>query len=257
MILNRWTEEQTIIAFNLYCKIPFSKATSTNKDILKIAKIIGRSPNSVKMKIGNFGNFDPELKKRGIVGLSNTSKLDKEIWDKFYNNWEELAYESEKLIARFSNKSLEEINNINVDNLPIGKERQVLVKQRVNQSFFRSTILSSYNSSCCITGLSSPELLEACHIIQWSSEKKHRLNPQNGLCLNNLFHKAYDNNYLSITPDYKIIISDKLFENADNSQIKNFFFSYHEKIINLPERFVPDQEFLDIRHKEFLRGQNA
>ncbi len=73
---DNWTREQTIIALNFYCKIPFNRVSSTHPDILWIAKIIGRSANSVKMKIGNFGSFDPELKKRGIVGLANTSKLD-------------------------------------------------------------------------------------------------------------------------------------------------------------------------------------
>ncbi len=100
-MLSRWTKEQTILVFNLYCKIPFQKASSTNPDIVRTAKIIGRSPNSVKMKIGNFGSFDPELRKKGIVGLSNASKLDKEIWDEFNSNWEKLAYESELLIAKF------------------------------------------------------------------------------------------------------------------------------------------------------------
>ena len=48
-----------------------------------MANLIGRSPGAVAFKLGNFGSFDPELKKRGIGGLPNTSKLDKEIWDEF------------------------------------------------------------------------------------------------------------------------------------------------------------------------------
>ena len=75
--------EQTIVAFNLYCKIPFNKVISSHPEIIKISKIIGRSVNFVKMKIGNFGSFDPELKKRGIVGLANASKLDEVVWNAF------------------------------------------------------------------------------------------------------------------------------------------------------------------------------
>ena len=89
------------IAFNLYCKIPFNRVVSNHPEIIKIAKIIGRSVNSVKMKMGNFGSFDPELKKRGIVGLVNASKLDEIVWNEFNNNWDDLAFESEKIIARF------------------------------------------------------------------------------------------------------------------------------------------------------------
>jgi putative restriction endonuclease len=59
MARDNWTREQIIVALNLYCKIPFNKVSSSHPDILRISKIIGRSANSVKMKIGNFGSFDP------------------------------------------------------------------------------------------------------------------------------------------------------------------------------------------------------
>ena len=148
MTIDRWTKEQTIVAFNLYCKIPFQKASSTNPDIVHIAKIIGRSPNSVKMKIGNFGSFDPELKKKGIVGLANASALDKEVWDEFNDDWERLAFESEKLIAEFSKQEIAESSGIDLSNLPIGKNKERVVKTRINQNFFRQTILSAYDSTC-------------------------------------------------------------------------------------------------------------
>src|SRR3989339_2285509 len=101
MPIDKWTREQTIVVFNLYCKIPFNRVSSAHPDIVRIAKIIGRSVNSVKMKIGNFGSFDPELKKRGIVGLVNASKLDEVVWNEFNNNWDDLAFESEKILTSF------------------------------------------------------------------------------------------------------------------------------------------------------------
>ncbi|MBN8570700.1 MAG: HNH endonuclease, partial [Ignavibacteria bacterium] len=192
MPTDNWTREQEIVVFNLYCKIPFAKASSTNPDILKTAKIIGRSPNSVKMKIGNFGSFDPELKKRGIVGLANASKLDEEIWNEFNSNWDKLAFESELLIAKFQGKEIEEIiPKVDIDNLPMGKARIASVKIRVNQNFFRQTILSTYYNTCCITGIKLPQLLVASHITPWSVDEKNRLNPHNGLCLNALHDKAF------------------------------------------------------------------
>lgn len=75
-------------------------------------------------------------------------------------------------------------------------------------------------------------MLEACHIADWSADIKNRLNPTNGICLNSLFHKAYDKNYLGITPDYKIVISDRLFEETQNGlKIIDFFFQYNKKQI--------------------------
>ena len=58
-----------------------------------------------------------------------------------------------------------------------------MVKQRVNQWFFRRAVLAAYGARCCITGLDVPQLLVAGHIAPWSKDKQNRVNPQNGICL--------------------------------------------------------------------------
>lgn len=250
---NNWTREQTIVALSVYCKIPFNKASNSNPEIVKAAKLIGRTPVAVKMKVGNFGSFDPELKAKGIVGLSNTSKLDVEVWNEYCNDWEKLAFDSEQIIAKLSHKTIEETVGIDETIFPKGKERETIVKQRINQSFFRNAVLSSYNNKCCISRLSIPDLLEACHIVDWSDDIKNRLNPSNGICLNSLFHKAYDKHYLGITPDYEILISDKLFdENLAQGNIKDFFLKYHKTKIQMPDKFKPNKELLDTHFQHFL-----
>ena len=97
-----WTREESIIVFNLYCRIPFKASSKNHPDVIKIANLIGRSPSAVNMKIGNFGSFDENLNKKGIVGLTNVSKLDKEIFNEFSGNWDKLVYESELLIKKLS-----------------------------------------------------------------------------------------------------------------------------------------------------------
>lgn len=256
-INKNWTKEQTIVAFNLYCKIPFNRVTSNHPEIIKIAKIIGRSTNSVKMKIGNFGSFDSELKKRGIVGLANTSKLDKEVWDEFNSNWEKLAYESEVLIANFKNQKIEEhIADFDFDKYSEGKEKDSIVKTRINQSFFRQTILSAYNNSCCVTGINNQSLLIASHIIPWSENKQLRLNPHNGLCLNSLHDRAFDKYLITISPDYKVLISKKIKGGKSIKAIQDMFLKYDNKEISLPERFVPEKSFLEQHYKKFLEFDN-
>ncbi len=242
---SNWTKEETIIAFNAYCKIPFKSSGKNNSTIIKYANIIGRSPSSLNMKIGNFGRLDPELKKQGIVGLVNGSKLEEEVWNEFNGNWEKLAYESEVLIAKFQNKSIEEIVEIDAAIFPTGKERETLIKQRVNQSFFRSTILSSYNQKCCITGLSIPDFLVASHIVPWRKDEKNRLNPHNGLCLNSIHDKAFDKGFITITPDFKIKVSDYFNDFSKDSAVSDFFLKYDNKSIVLPDRFIPSKNFLD------------
>lgn len=242
---NNWTRDQLIITFNLYCKIPFSKAVKTNPEVIRIAELIGRTPSAVAFKLGNFGSLDEELKKRGIGGLPNVSHLDKEIWNEFNNNWEELAFQSELLVAKFENKNIEESLDIRFDDLPVGRERERLVKSRVNQSFFRSVILSVYKSKCCITGLNIPELLIASHIKPWKEDSENRTNPQNGLCLNSLHDKAFDRGFITITTDYKVKISKHFMNYNLQNSIEDFFLKYEGSSISLPEKFLPKKEFLE------------
>ncbi len=242
---NNWTREETIIAFNVYCKVPFKSSSKTNPTIIKYANIIGRSPSALNMKVGNFGRLDPELRKQGIVGLGNGSKLDEIIWNEFNGNWDKLAFESEKLIAEFQNKSIEQIETLNIEDFPKGEERETIIKARVNQSFFRSTILSSYNLKCCITGLSITDFLVASHIKPWSKDLENRTNPHNGLCLNSIHDKAFDRGFITVTPDFKILVSNFFDDYSNDLAVTDFFKKYQNQFINLPDRFLPSKEFLD------------
>lgn len=170
-----WTREEEIIVFNLYCKMPFNKSSKTHPEVIRIANLIGRSPSAVNMKIGNFGSFDDNLKAKGIVGLTNVSKLDAEIWAEFNGKWDLLAYESEQLIQRLTYGGISITEAVG---MPIGKEKIVEVKQRINQSFFRQAVLTSYLSTCCITGICTPQLLIASHIKPWKdSSDTEKTNP--------------------------------------------------------------------------------
>ncbi len=248
---NNWTREELIIAFNLYCKISFNKTVKNNPEIIKVATLIGRTPSSVALKLGNFGSFDPELKKRGIVGLRNAGKLDKEIWDEFNADWEKLAYESELLINETRNRQIEETEKFETSEIPIGLEKERVVRTRVNQNFFRASILSLYNQKCCITGLSIPDLLIASHIVPWSKDEKNRLNPRNGLCLNAMHDRAFDKGFITITADYTVKISSCFTDFANDKTVAEVFFKYDNQKIALPDKFSPDKEFLAY-HSEII-----
>lgn len=239
-----WTREETIVAFSVYCRIPFKASSKTNPEVIKYANIIGRSPSALNMKIGNFGRLDPTLRSQGIVGLANGSKLDEEVWHEFNSDWSRLAYESEKIIANFEGKQLSDKLRIAQDTLPVGVEKERVVKTRVNQSFFRSAILSSYNQTCCVTGIKIPELLVASHIIPWSKDEKNRTNPRNGLCLNSLHDKAFDKGLMTIDENYKIKISDRIKHAYSDEVTATMFAQFDGKNIILPDRFLPDLDFL-------------
>lgn len=241
-MMRNWTREEEIVVFDLYCKIPFNKSSKNHPDVIRVANIIGRSPSSVNMKIGNFGSFDENLKQKGIVGLTNASKLDGEVWSEFNERWDELSVESAQIVAKMSTKTVPSINNTD---MPAGKETETVIKQRVNQSFFRSAVLASYNCKCCITGLSFSDMLIASHIKPWKdSTASEKTNPRNGLCLNALHDKAFDKGYITVKPNGQILISKELKKN-NSDIIKMNFLCYEGQMIHLPEKFLPDKIFLE------------
>ena len=248
--MRNWTREEEIMAFNLYCKIPFQKVSKNHPEVIRVARIIGRTPSSVGMKIGNFGSFDPRLKEKGIVGLANASKLDQQIWEEFNGKWDELAFLSEQLINGEAIPAIQEERT-----QPTGQERLVVTRQRVNQDFFRGAILASYNNACCITGLSNPELLIASHIKPWKdSDEAEKTNPQNGLCLNALHDKAFDRGLITITQNYQIKVSKSISDIVTGEAVQLYFMKYDGENIRLPEKFVPDKRFLEYHNDCIFEG---
>ena len=252
---NNWTREELIVAFNLYCKIPFGKIHNRNPEIISLAKILGRTPSAVSWKLANFARLDPSLQDRNIAGASHGSKLDTEVWDEFNHNWEKLGFESERLLAEITGGKVETITNIETFDLPkAGKERDAVVKIRVNQSFFRKAVLAAYDFKCCITGLGIPELLNASHIIPWSKDEINRVNPRNGLCLNAIHDRAFDRGLLTITPEFKIKISKSIKRNDLDSALQDFLFRYDGSEIKMPTRFLPDATFLKYHNMSVFRA---
>jgi putative restriction endonuclease len=73
-----WTREELIVAFNLYCTIPFGRIHIRNPQIIELAKAIGRTPSAVSWKLANFARLDPVLQKRHIAG-ANTAHVQRLI----------------------------------------------------------------------------------------------------------------------------------------------------------------------------------
>ena len=248
-----WTRDELVLAINLYCKLPFGKMHKATPEIIKFAELIDRTPSSIALKLGNFASFDPTLRQRGVRGASNASKLDKQIWDEFYNNWDAALIESEKLLAQVKHTTIEILNRIEIEDLPReGKEKERLIKARVNQSIFRTMILAAYNNKCCITGINNTDLLIASHIVPWSKDEKNRLNPMNGVCLNALHDRAFDKGLITISADdYCIKVSSKLKNKNMVESIEKNFMRLEGESIMLPDKFLPAKELLKIHNNFF------
>ena len=104
--------------------------------------------------------------------------------------------------------------------------------------------------------MSVTSLLEAAHILGWAEEVDLRTNPHNGLCMSILYHKAYDAGIFSISPDFKFIVSRKFEkEKANDPEFSRLFLERNNSKIRLPNRFIPNRDYLEKRYKDFLKEQ--
>ncbi len=250
-----WTRDEFILAFNLYLKLPFGQMSATNKEIIALAKLMGRTSSAVAMRLVNFASVDPFHQNRGIKGLTGGIKQCKPIFDEFINDRETLMFESEEILAKYQGTTIE--NKFSEELIDIfdytGQTKQQLVKIRVNQTLFRKIVLSAYSNTCAISGISTQELLIASHIIPWADDETNRLNPSNGLCLNAIHDKAFDRGLITIMPDYTIKISERIMKEKNNPFLEENFKKIDGKSINLPQKFLPNPDFLNYHNQHIFK----
>jgi putative restriction endonuclease len=253
-----WTRDEHILAFNLYCKIPFGTIHVNNPRIIQLAKLLGRSVGAVSYKLANFSRLDPTQRARGIRGMPHGAKGEEEVWNEFNSNPESLAFESQRLFAKLSGRRLEDVAEIDENELPKeGLERERLVRLRVNQHFFRAVVLASYGFRCCVTGIDAPQLLVAGHIIPWATDATQRMNPRNGLCLNALHDKAFDRGIMVIADDFTVHFADSLRSTSTGyAENLNWLLKYEGQKITLPKKFAPNLELL-AKHRRLCQQKEA
>jgi len=241
-----WTRDELLLAINLYCRTPFGRIHMRNPEIIGLAAMLGRTPGSVGMKLANFAHIDPSLNRKGMSG---GSKLDQEVWNEVFGNWDAAIAESEQISLKVRDgvQAWDESTP-----LPEGGTKERFVSTRTNQGFFRDMILASYDSRCCITGLPIPELLIASHIVPWAADTTNRMNPRNGLCLNALHDKAFDAGLITVDESFRVVVSSRVREIAKPDT--ELIMDYAGAPITLPKRFLPDQNLLEYHRTNIFAG---
>lgn len=249
-----WTREEVLLVLNLYAKLPFGKMYARHPAVKELAELTDRTPGSVAYKLVNLASLDPSLQQRGIKGASNVSKLDRAVWDEFYQRWDEVLLESEQLLASKKHTTVAALNEVEIPKIiPPGLEKERLVKTRVNQSLFRKMVLAAYDNTCCITGISEPALLVASHISPWSEDPLNRLNPSNGLCLNALHDNAFDRGFLTVDAATLVVrVSSSLKKAEKGSFMESTFLHVEGQPIRLPGKAMPSVEHLK-KHNAFFK----
>ena len=251
-----WTREQLLVAFALYCRLPFGRLHYRNPEIARYADAIGRSSSALAMKLTNIASLDDAITSSGRSGLRNASAADRAMWEEMHDDWERFAVESRQAIAAVEAEDVlpdEPLDDHDYDGAPVGVDRTVVTTARVGQSFFRAAVLSAYNERCCITGLSVPSLLVASHIVPWNHDRANRVNPRNGLLLSALHDKAFDNGLLTVDDDMIVRVSRRRAE-IDDPYFSESFERYEGRRISLPEKFSPDRNFLSYHREHVFQG---
>lgn len=239
-----WTRDEMILTLALYFQLPFGRLNHTTAEVRDLAKLMNRTDNAVALRLVNFAACDPYIINSGRTGMPGGLSVCQPIWNEFADNKEKLFLEAQRIKANLLHQPIEETLHITSKELE-GKEKETVIKQRVNQSAFRSMILYNYEERCAITGISIPDLLVASHIIPWAVNEKERLNPENGICLSALYDKAFDQGFISIDKNNKIILAEKLRRYETEVFYAVHFAHIKNQPIRLPEEHLPNPVFLE------------
>ena len=138
---------------------------------------------------------------------------------------------------------------------PTAAERRYaerVVRQRLHQPEFRGRVIRAYETRCAICRLRHGELLDAAHIRPDSKGGMPIVS--NGLAMCKIHHAAYDEDFLSVDPDYVIHIKPSLLEEHDGPMLLHGLQELHQHTIEVPRARAerPDPTLLDERHRVFL-----
>lgn len=248
-----WTRQQLLVAFALYCRLPFGRLHHRNPEIAAAAKAIGRTPSALAMKLVNIASLDPAITSTGRRGLRAASAKDRQMWTEMEQDWEAFAVEASRAVEGMKLASVLTDRPEPTAGRNLGGERTGTSRVRIGQGFFRSTLLSAYRGRCCITGLALPALLVASHIVPWHVDRSNRVNPRNGLLLSALHDRAFDAGLITVSDDMRVLVSSQLADGTDQF-VAATIGAYDGRHIELPEKFQPKSEFLHYHRQCVFRG---
>lgn len=137
--------------------------------------------------------------------------------------------------------------------LPIERAYSMVeVKRRLHQQRFRAAVIEAYEIRCAICSLHHASLLDAAHIIP-DGDKLGLAVVSNGLALCKLHHATFDNQFIGITPDYKIQVRQELLDERDGPMLEHGIRAFHGRQLQLPREKDdhPDRDRLAERWKQF------
>ena len=131
------------------------------------------------------------------------------------------------------------------DNRDLREKGMAQVSKRRGQASFRADLLDAYNGTCCISGCTLKDALEAAHIVRYLGEHSNVV--ANGLLLRADIHTLFDLGLLAITEDYRVKLAPNVLQDEGYAVLEN-------RALTLPrnEALHPSAEAL-LRHRKWAR----
>lgn len=244
---NPWTRAELLVAFALYLKLPLRMHHGRHPEVVEQAARMGRAPAAIAMKLGNIRSLDDSITR---TGLRNASNADREMWAEMQSDWPAFTAAAEAALQEAVAPAEAATETAAEPDLGEGRDEPTIAKSRRGQSLFRQTVLSAYRNQCALTGLADQRLLIASHIIPWSQDPKMRLNPRNGIALNPLHDKAFDQGLITFDEHLRLMLSPAL--PASESEFARVAFTAQSGTqLAIPEKFAPDPDALAY-HREHI-----
>ncbi len=221
MGIRLWTEEEFILTLDLYYRIPFGQITKNNPDIIKMAGLINRTPSSVAMRLCNYANCDPDLKARGVKGLTGGYAQCLPYWERFANKRGDL-----KAAAIKCRKRLIETAPTDSDEAYTHMSDWDTLVNELYDYKFQNVVKKNYHERCAVSGLTASQFLVACHIVPTTGAEGGIIDASNGILMTLMYARAFTMGLIGFDQNYIIHLSSKLklhqFDNGYYSIFKKF-----------------------------------
>ena len=110
---------------------------------------------------------------------------------------------------------------------------ETVIRPRLGQGGFRARVSAAYDWRCAITGSVLTPALQAAHIRPYAIGGEHEVS--NGLLLRSDVHILFDRGYLTVTPDFRLQVSDRLRKDSGNG-VAYYEMQERGELIALPPR---------------------
>jgi putative restriction endonuclease len=117
--------------------------------------------------------------------------------------------------------------SVTVETSKFGKPQILL--PRLGQGAFRVIVADNYQRACALSSSHIFPILEAAHIRPYSQGGSH--SPTNGLLLRQDIHTLFDRGYVTVTPNYRVEVSQRIKAEFNNGAD---YYAFHGRAISVP-----------------------